>query len=130
MKKMVYGSIVCEVSVVTNCRIIGYDCGDYVKDSIIYAVEKFFSKFEKIRRDCTYESWQLRITKRRKRKNRRFWYIIPAVLMELPGNWILVCGDIDPVGVNIRKIEFLKGKEIAFSKGNIRCKKARIGDKI
>ena len=57
MKKMVYGSIVCEVSVVTNCRIIGYDCGDYVKDSIIYAVEKFFSKFEKIRRDCTYESY-------------------------------------------------------------------------
>ena len=54
MKKMVYGSIVCEVSVVTNCRIIGYDCGDYVKESIIYAVEKFFSKFEKIRRDCTY----------------------------------------------------------------------------
>ena len=96
----------------------------------IYAVEKFFSKFEKIRRGCTYESWQLRITKRRKRKNRRFWYIVPAVLMELPGNWILVCGDIDPVGVNIRKIEFLKGKEIAFSKGNIRCKKARIGDKI
>ena len=111
MKKMVYGSIVCEVSVVTNCRIIGYDCGDYVKDSIVYAVEKFFSKFEKIRRDCTYESWQLRITKRRKRKNRRFWYIIPAVLMELPGNWILVCGDIDAVGVNIRKIEFLKKEE-------------------
>lgn len=108
MKKMVYGTIICEVSVAVNCTITVSDCYEYPKDTIAYAVEKFFSQHAKTYRECTYESWRLRIAKGRKKKIRRFEYIIPAVLMELPGNWVRVCGDINVVGVNINRIELLK----------------------
>lgn len=108
MKKMVYGTIICEVSVTANCTITVSDSCDYPKDTIAYAVEKFFSRYAKTYRECTYESWQLRIAKGRKKRTRRFEYIIPAVFMELPGNWVRVYGNIDVVGMNISRIELLK----------------------
>ena len=42
-----------------------------------------------------------------KTKKQDFAYVIPAILMELPGNWIRVSGEIDAVGVHVRKVEIL-----------------------
>ena len=32
---------------------------------------------------------------------------MPSVLLELPGKWVMLCGDIDAVGATVRKVELL-----------------------
>ena len=107
MKKMIYGAISCEVTAAENCT---YNCHipcDYHKETVIYAAEHFFLRCEKTLRECTHESWRLRIAKGKK-KHSKFTYVVPAVLMELPGNWVRISCDIDAVGDTIRKIELLR----------------------
>lgn len=108
MKKMNYGSITCEVSVAENYTFYSQVFCDYEKDTIAYAVEKFFSRFVRFRRECTLESWQIRIAKGKERKKHNFMYLVPAVFMELPGNWVRIYGDIDAVGVKVKRVELLK----------------------
>lgn len=107
MKKMNYGSFTCEISVAANYTLISEIPCDYEKDTVAYAVERFFARFKRFRRECTYESWQIRIAKGRARKRHDFMYIVPALFMELPGNWIRIHGSIDAVGVNVTQVEIL-----------------------
>lgn len=107
MKKMNYGNIVCEVSVAENYDFHTQAACNYDKDTIAYAVERFFTRCTRFREECTYESWQIRIAKGKARRSHKFVYVVPAVLMELPGGWVRLTGDIDAVGVHIKKVEIL-----------------------
>lgn len=108
MKKMNYGSFTCEISVAADYTLLSQVPCDYGKDTVAYAVERFFSRFKRFRRECTYESWQMRLAKGKARKRHDFMYIVPALFMELPGNWIRISGSIDAVGVNVKRVEILK----------------------
>lgn len=108
MKKMIYGNVICEVAVVNNYSFTTEVACEYNKDTIGYAVERFFARCSSFCKTCTYESWQLRIAKGKARKNHKFTYLIPATLMELPGGWVRVSGEIDTVGVKVMKVELLK----------------------
>lgn len=108
MKKMRYGNFACEVSVVSDFVLKSQFSCSYEKDTVAYATERFFSKFEKLCRECTYESWQVRIAKGRDRKRRSFEYLIPAVFMELPGDWVQVRGYVDEVGVKVNRVDLLE----------------------
>lgn len=105
MKKMIYGTRMCNVSADTDCRVIGLEGSGYGRDAVCYAAERFLSHAVSYCRICTEESWQHRLTKGKKDRRRSFCYLIPAVLMELPGDWIRVQGEIDADGVQIRRIE-------------------------
>lgn len=107
MKQMNYGNIVCEVSVAENYAFRSEVTCQYDNGTVAYAVERFFTHCTLFCRECTYESWQIRIAKGKARRSHNFTYLIPAVLMELPGIWIRLVGDIDAVGVNIKKVELL-----------------------
>lgn len=107
MKKMNYGSFSCIISVTTDCTIISQKLCDYEADTIFYAVERFFTHCNTIAKKCTKTSWQFRIAKGKSPKKQSFMYIVPAILMELPGNWVKISGNIDAVGVNVNKIEML-----------------------
>ena len=85
MRKMSYASFACEISVAADYRLISLVPCEYEKDTVAYAVERFFTQSKRFCRECTQESWKLRIAKGRKDKKHSFVYIIPAVLMELPG---------------------------------------------
>lgn len=108
MKKMHYGNFVCEVTVVNEFIFRSEVECLYDRDTVVYAVERFFSRCTRFTRECTRESWQIRIAKGKARRPHKFTYLVPGVLMELPGKWVRVGGDIDVVGVNIKKIELLR----------------------
>ncbi|MBO5199201.1 MAG: hypothetical protein J6B85_11910 [Lachnospiraceae bacterium] len=105
--KMNYGSRVCEFSVAHDFTFSSCVRCYYEKDTICYAVRRFFRKSGRIRRDCTYESWQIRLAKGKSRRQHRFSYLIPAILMELPGAWIRLSGTIDARGVTVQRLEIL-----------------------
>ena len=97
MKKIKYENVACEVSVVENFHFLSeVDC-EYEKDTVAYAVELFFAQSSRFRRECSYESWQLRTLKGKARQP-----------MELPGTWVRLTGEINPVGVKIKKVELLE----------------------
>ncbi|MCD7883722.1 MAG: hypothetical protein LUI87_08480 [Lachnospiraceae bacterium] len=102
--KMKNGSMVCEISVASDAVYVSYVPCVYQNDTICYAVKRFFARCGKLCRECTFESWQNRVGKRKK-KNCRFCYLIPALLMELPGEWVRVTGVIDERGAEVQKIE-------------------------
>lgn len=108
MKKMIYGSIACEVTVAENYNFFTEVSCEYEKDTIAYAAEHFFTKCRRFRRECTYQSWQHRIAKGKARRPENFTYLIPAILMELPGGWVRLDGNIDAAGVKINRIELLE----------------------
>ena len=108
MKKMIFGSHVCEVNVAANFVFETNGTYEYDKDTVAYAVERFFSRSKRFLRECTFECCQIRLAKGKARKNKKFQYIVPAVLMELPGDWVRMSGEISPVGVCVRKVEILK----------------------
>lgn len=108
MKKMIYNNVVCEVEVSEDYNFRTEVSCEYRKDTIAYAVELFLTKCRRFCRECTYESWKLRIAKGKKRPSRNFTYLIPAALMELPGGWVRLTGNIDEAGVIIKKVELLK----------------------
>ena len=105
---MIYGSIVCEVTVAENYNFFTEVPCEYEKDTIAYAVEHFFTRCRRFRRECTYQSWQHRIAKGKAKRPEKFTYLIPAILMELPGGWVRLAGKIDVTGVRIHKVELLK----------------------
>lgn len=108
MKKMIYGSIACEVTLAEDYNFFTEVPCEYEKDTITYAVELFFTKCRRFRRECTYQSWQHRIAKGKARRPEKFTYLVPAILMELPGEWVRLAGNIDEAGLKIQKVELLK----------------------
>ncbi len=111
MKKMICGTRVCEVTVINNYSLESGISARLERDTVKYAVERYFSRSEKYRRKCTYESWQMRLAKGKQRKNHAFSYLIPAALMELPGRWVMVSGMIDAAGVKINQVEIITNKD-------------------
>ena len=106
MKKLEFANIVCEIAVTEKYRFVSEVYCDYEKDTIAYAVESFFRKSKRFCRECTLESWQIRTAKSKERVH-KFSYVIRASLMELPGNWVRLTGNITATGVQIWKIELL-----------------------
>ena len=106
MKKLEFANIVCEVSVTENYKMFSEVTCEYEKDTVAYAVERFFCRSSRFRRECTLESWQIRTTKGRERIH-KFSYLIPSVLLELPGNWTRLTGEINAAGVKVWKVELL-----------------------
>lgn len=56
MKKINYGSFVCEVSVDLDYMLLKHGLCDYERDTIAYAVERFFTRCRKAGKACTEES--------------------------------------------------------------------------
>ena len=108
MKKMNYGSYGCEISVKEDFMFSVPGSYGYERDVVAYAVERFFSKNEKMRKEFTQESWKIRLAKGKRNKQHEFSYTIPANLMELPGNWIKVSGKVESAGVIVKKVEVIE----------------------
>jgi hypothetical protein len=108
MKKMYFRNIVCEITINQDFKFYSEVECLYEKDTIAYAVEHFFTHSARFTRECSCESFQIRIAKGNARRPHKFTYLIPGVLMELPGNWVRLTGNIDSVGVKVKKVELLK----------------------
>lgn len=104
---MTYEGAACEITASENFHFFSHVPCSLELDSILYAVCRFFQKSKKLRRDCIFESWQLRIIKA-SRKKKRHTYVIPAMLMELPGAWAEVHIMIDSSGVAIQQVKLLQ----------------------
>ena len=87
MKKINYGSFVCEVSVDPDYMLLKHGLCDYERDTIAYAVERFFTRCRKAGKACTEESIQIRVAKGKAKRKHAFMYLAPAILMELPEGW-------------------------------------------
>ena len=107
MKRMKYGSFECDVMVADNYFFKSEVFCDYEKDVVAYAVEHFLTRSVRFSRECTRESWQIRIAKGKRNRKHKFTYLIPSVLMELPGEWVRINGDLDEVGLIVKKVEIL-----------------------
>ena len=108
MKKINYGSFVCEVSVDPDYMLLKHGLCDYERDTIAYAVERFFTRCRKAGKACTEESIQIRVAKGKAKRKHAFMYLAPAILMELPEGWVRVWGEVNAAGVEINKIEILR----------------------
>ena len=74
MRKFEFANIVCEVSVTENYKMFSEVTCEYEKDTVAYAVERFFCHSSRFRRECTLESWEIRTSKGRERTHRRNQY--------------------------------------------------------
>ena len=106
MKKFKSANVVCEVTVTENYKLFTEVSCEYPKDTVAYAVERFFFCNTRFRRECALECWQIRIAKTKERAH-KFSYLIPSVLLELPGNWTKLTGEINTVGLKIWRVELL-----------------------
>ncbi len=106
--KMTYGSLGCTLSVSNNLFFEAPQNFDYEKDVVAYAVKRFFANSKDFRRDFNIESWEFRFAKGKEKKWRKFTYVIPAILMELPGAWVKVSGSVDAKGVEVQRVEVLE----------------------
>nr|WP_296957223.1 hypothetical protein [uncultured Mediterraneibacter sp.] len=107
MKRMKYGPFECDIMVADKYFFKSEVFCDYEKDVVAYAVELFLTRSAKFSRECTRESWQIRIAKGRKNRKHKFIYLIPSVLMDLPGEWVKLGGDLDEVGLTVKRVEIL-----------------------
>ncbi len=108
MKKMKYGSAVCVVSVSDQCVFLSQVPCEYENDVMAYAAERYFANCKELCRECTDRSVRYRLAAGREERQHDFTNMAPAALMELPGKWVRVSGEINSAGVMIRKIELLK----------------------
>ena len=81
MKKINYGSFVCEVSVDPDYMLLKHGLCDYERDTIAYAVERFFTRCRKAGKACTEESIQIRVAKGKAKRKHAFMCLAPATLM-------------------------------------------------
>ena len=95
MKKMNFASVSCEIAVADNFYFSTESICEYGRDTVRYAVERFFAKNIGLQRKCTWESWKIRVGKGSEKNRQRFTYVFPAPVMELPGEWVRVAGMID-----------------------------------
>lgn len=108
MKKMHNGNFVCEVTVENGFSFYSEVECMYDNETIAYAVERFLVHCPRFVKECTNESWQIRIAKGKERRPHRFTYLVPGILMELPVEWVRLTGDIDVIGINVKKVELLR----------------------
>ena len=108
MKKMKYGSAVCVVSVSDQCVFLSQVPCEYENDVMAYAAERYFANCKELCCECTDRSVRYRLAAGREERQHDFTNMAPAALMELPGKWVRVSGEINSAGVMIRKIELLK----------------------
>ena len=109
MKKVNYGSFVCEVSVDPDYMLLKHGLCDYERDTIAYAVERFFyPAAEKPVRHARKKVYRFVLPKAKQKRKHAFMYLAPAILMELPEGWVRVWGEVNAAGVEINKIEILK----------------------
>ena len=104
MKKINYGSFVCEVSVDPDYMLLKHGLCDYERDTIAYAVERFFTRCRKAGKACTEESIQIRVVI----EYNGMWLVSKFEEMELPEGWVRVWGEVNAAGVEINKIEILR----------------------
>ena len=107
MKKMFCGSYVCDVAVVENYVLEAPKGYAYGKDTVAYAVERFFATSPRFLRECTVDSFLCRVAKGKKNKRYPVSYRIRAREMQLPGLWIRVSGEMGPAGVTVKRVEVL-----------------------
>ncbi|MDO4975867.1 MAG: hypothetical protein Q4E53_01260 [Eubacteriales bacterium] len=108
MKKITFASVTFAVTVVNHYSFRSEVACGYGKDVIAYATERFLCRFGKFKHIFARECWKARVAERKRRTKYSFEYIVPASLMELPGNWVRLKGKVDGNGANIYSIELLK----------------------
>lgn len=102
------GTICCDLAISDKfiCDIDSNVRCEYPEDTIEYALRHFFKKNEKIRRTCTWESWQIRLAKgKRNRRPHYYSYHIPARMLELPGSWAVLKFSVDENGVTMHSLK-------------------------
>lgn len=106
--KMTCNSLACEIAIAPDFTFhSGVPC-DLEPAAVQYAVRRFFCKSGRICHDCTWASWQLRLTSPRRRRPQRWSYVLPAVLLELPGAWARVTVSVNAVGVQVHRVALLR----------------------
>lgn len=69
MKKINYGSFVCEVSVDPDYMLLKHGLCDYERDTIAYAVERFFTRCRKAGKACTEEVYRFVLPKAKQKES-------------------------------------------------------------
>ena len=75
MKKMNFASVSCEIAVADNFYFSTESICEYGRDTVRYAVERFFAKNIGLQRKCTWESWKIRVGKGSEKNRQRFTYV-------------------------------------------------------
>ena len=94
--KLTYGNRACEFAVAENLVLPE----GYPEDTVRYALQRFFSRDERLRYDCTRRSVACRFASG-SRKEQTVRYEIPAGEMELPRGRCLVKVRIDEKGAEV-----------------------------
>ncbi len=105
--KMTYGALTCAFAVSEHLAVMSEVPISYDDRTVGYAVRRFFLHCEKLHKECTFQSWKLRVAKGKARKRQHFHYILPAALLELPGRWVRISGIIDAVGVTVDRVRIM-----------------------
>ena len=70
MKKINYGSFVCEVSVDPDYMLLKHGLCDYERDTIAYAVERFFTRCRKAGKHARKKVYRFVLPKAKQKKAR------------------------------------------------------------
>lgn len=102
-----YNAAACQIAAAKEFTFTALVPCDLEPEAVSYAVCRFFYRSRSLCRTYVMESCALRFAKGKARKTRHYRCVIPAPLMELPGNWVKVNFAVDAVGVTIRRAALL-----------------------
>lgn len=104
VSKTATSTITCQIEVDKNCRIHFCTACKLLPESVAYAVCRFIQAAPSLRHGLVQESYHLRLAKGRERCTQHRSFVVPAVLMDLPGGWVQVSVTVSPEGITISKI--------------------------
>lgn len=102
-----YRTLTCEVKADKSISIHTAHPVNLHDDTISYAVQRFLSKSKSVCKQYVRESYEMRVSKGRGKKQKRFQVIAPAALADLGYGWLVIDICVTATGVTVKRIALL-----------------------
>ena len=102
-----YRTLTCEIKADKNLSICVAHPTTFHDDTISYAVRRFLCGSKSICKQYVRESYEMRVSGGRGKKQKRFQVIAPAAVAELGYGWLVIDICVSALGVNVKRIALL-----------------------
>ncbi len=106
-----YSKLACELSVSPKMTCsTQVECGDYDLSTIGYAACRYLRRNVVAREKYITMSYRMRFATGRDRRAQRCCLVVPAKLLELPGETVSIAMTVDPFGITIRSVSIFEDR--------------------
>lgn len=107
-----YSKLACELNVSPKMTCSAQvDCGDYDLPTIGYAACRYLRRNAVAREKYVTMSYRMRFATGRNRRAQRRCLVVPAKLLELPGETASIAMTVDPFGITIENVSIFETRK-------------------